>query len=206
MKKILGIVAFLLLSVTSGYAQGEERMVSLDLELPMKRTLTAEDFKLGGSIRVPLTDRITVNGGLSFKDATNLFLVPTDQVTANGEMWFYFANTTGKARPFVFGGMEQNMFTNSIPDSTNGIGGFGVHYATASGFHLIPKVRYTTKDFTGGFQSLGQEYTGSVEILIPLGKTFRFGIEPYAGRKELFASSGFYSTVYGGKVKIGRVF
>lgn len=187
------------------YSQ-ESNNVALTFDLPAKRNLTTDDITINGRIRLKLSDRFLVEGNVTAGEAVQFLLnPPVDQIEVNGQMWAAL-NTPSDGKKYVrfwlIGGMQQNMLIGAA-DGTSGIGGVAVEFANRKGFHVIPKVKFTTKDFTNK-TTLGEDFEFSTEIRFG-SKEFAFEVEPYVSRNDLF-QSGFYVTKYGAKLRIVKPF
>jgi len=230
MKYAFAVTILILLSslqgsaVLSVFAQGDERQVGIEVGVPVKKLSSLPDgsnFKqndnggfgndviLGGRFHMPVSDFMSLRASIDYQQASQIFLAPTDQMTVSGEAWLYFTgkpSDTNKTwvRPFVFGGMKQDMLVGTT-DATQAFGGFGINVSTIAGTRVIPKVHYTTHQLGGSQTAFGQEYNASVELQFDLGKSgFAFGIEPFVARFE--PVPGFYATKAGASLIIWRKF
>jgi hypothetical protein len=194
------------LSIFSFSVLAQERQVEVNVDLPAKGKLVASDIAMGGKVYLPLVDgRMVVEANINATDAFNLFLAPTTEISVSGKAWVYLTAKTPdgpKVRPFVFGGMTQNMFVGQL-DETQATGGFGIAYERATGFAFIPSIEFTTEGLNGN-QVLGKSFDFNSRLFIPLGKEFRLNITPYFGRFE--PAPNVYNTRYGVKIGFGRVF
>lgn len=207
MRKILLTILILVSLSFIGKAQGRE--VELNVDIPVKRTLTAEDFKLSGRFHLPMTDLLHVDADVEFSHAVPVFLrLTNDQVTAEGQVWMYLvpSPTTPKnhTRPFVFAGMAHNMFIGAPNDATNLLGGFGIQHLRTSGTEFTFIGEFESQNFDGR-TVLGDSYNVKFRVGIPVGNQFRILFTPWVSRNDR-AIPGFYVTDYGVKVGFGRSF
>lgn len=193
------LVAFLILvlSLTLSVA-AQDRQVALEVELPAKKGLITSDIALGGKIFLP-SGNFTVVGDLNFRDAVNLFLAPTDQLTAEGQVWYYLTGREGQAKPFVFGGLTHQMFFGPS-DSTAGLGGFGLTFKTARGSHIIPVIQFNSEDLQDGRTVIGNAYSAKVYTQIKLSDNFNLTLTPTYERRYDPIAHGYGNVVL---VKIG---
>lgn len=210
MKIFARIAIFIVAFVASSLAFGQGRQVEINATIPVKRTLVTQEIVLGGRAYLPVGDRVLTVAELNFQDAAQLFLNPTDQITASGEAWVFLTGADNAARPFVFGGLAQTFFIGAPVEgisSTQGASGFGVAIKKGE-FHAIPIFRFTTSDLQEGRTVLGQAFNFETRLFIPLGKSFNMNIAPFVSREVIPASllDPGYSTRYGLKIGFARKF
>lgn len=164
---------------------------------------------LGGRAYIPLTDRILTEVNLDFKTALTGVLQPSDQITGEGKAYVFLTPLSEcRSCPFVSGGFAQSFLIDSpIPDgnATQAKGSFGFLFRKPSGFAVMPMVTISTDDVQGGPTYLGKSYLGEVRLFIPIGSSFSFNANPYAGR-EYLPIVGRYESVVGFKIGFGRRF
>lgn len=201
MRTLTRIAIFTIVSLL-GVAYAQERQIEINADLPAKRNLTTPDIKLGGRFWLPMGANFSLVGDLEFKDAINLFLVPTDQINATGEVWYF---PTGKGAPekagtslFLFGGATRAMFIGQPLDSTQGIAGVGFVHRRPSGLHIIPVFRFSSENFESDRATLGRVYSVKVHIHIPISKEWNLNVTPQYGQEEttLTAVDGTTGEVY----------
>lgn len=207
MKSLARIALFAFVALFGLTAFGQDRQVEINAELPAKRGLVTSDIVLAGRVYLP-AGNFTVVGDVSFRDAVNLFLAPTDQINAQGQVWYYITGApskdTGGVKPFVFGGITRSMFIGEPVDSTTGLAGFGVTIRKPTGFHVIPTFQFDSNDFEDG-TVLGQAYSAKVYIHVPLGANFNLNLTPRFARAAAYLG-GHYGNEYSLGVGFARKF
>jgi hypothetical protein len=206
MKKIK-LVAFLILFLSATLSVvAQDRQVALEVELPAKRSLVTSDIALGGKVFLPVGN-FTVVGDLNFRDAANLFIAPTDQITAEGQVWYYLTGREGKAKPFVFGGITHAMFIGEPVDSTAGLAGFGLAFKTARGSYIIPTFQFSSDDLQEDRTVLGKAYSAKVYIQVALSPNFNLNLTPtFERRQDPALDYTHYGNVYLVKIGFSRKF
>ncbi len=200
---VFAFLAFLL----AGVARAQGRQVELNATIPVKRSLVTQEIALGGRVYLPLGERVTTVAELRFQDAAQLFLNPTDQITASGEAWVYLTGAENKIRPFVFGGLAQSFFVGAPIEgvnSTQGSSGFGIAF-TKDKFVAIPIFRFDTDDLQADRTVLGKSFGFETRLFVPLGENFSLNLAPFVAR-EVVPVSDKYATKYGLKIGFGRRF
>jgi hypothetical protein len=196
--------------ITALFAQvvalAQDRQVEINADLPAKRGLVTSDIALAGRVYLPAGNFVMV-GDVSFRDAVNLFLVPTDQINLNGQVWYYITGAPAKdatsVKPFVFGGVTRSMFVGEPADATTGLAGFGITIRKPSGFTVIPTFQFDSEDFEGG-TVLGESYSAKVYLHIPLNKDFNLNLTPRFARSE--PTPGLYRNEYSLGIGFSRKF
>lgn len=199
--------ALVLLTFLSGVTLAQDRQVELNATIPVKRSLLTQEIVLGGRVYLPISDKITTVADLTFQDAAQLFLNPTDQITASGEAWVYLTGGESKARPFVFGGIAQTFFVGAPIEnvnSTQGTSGFGIAFKKGD-FTAIPIFRFQTDDLQDARTVLGKSFQFETRLFVPLGKSFNLNLAPFVAREDL-ALTGAYATKYGLRLGFARKF
>lgn len=207
MKTLIRIATFAILAFLGGAVFAQDRQIELNAELPAKRGVVTSDIALAGRVYLPAGNFVVV-GDVSFRDAVNLFLTPTDQINLNGQVWYYITGALAKeggVKPFVFGGVTRAMFVGEPVDSTTGLAGFGVTIRKPSGFHAIPTFQFDSDDFEDGRTVLGRQYSARVYLHIPLSKDFNLNLTPKFGRSDHY-QTGRYSNEYSLSVGFSRKF
>jgi hypothetical protein len=185
----------------------QDRQVEINATIPVKRTLLTQEIVLGGRVYLPVNDRVVTVADLNFQDAAQLFLNPTDQITASGEAWVYLTGSENKTRPFVFGGIAQTFFVGAPVEginSTQAASGFGITFKKGD-FTAIPVFRFSTDDLQADRTVLGKAFAFETRLFVPLGKSFNLNLAPYVAREEV-AAGALYTTKYGMKIGFGRKF
>jgi len=205
MRTLTRIAIFTIVSLL-GVAYAQDRQVEINADLPAKRGLVTSDIALAGRVYLPAGNFVIV-GDLSFQDAINLFLAPTPQINAEGQVWFYFTGAPDKekasVKPFVYGGLTRAMFIGEPVDSTTGLAGFGVAIRKPSGLTVIPTFQFDSEDFEES-TVLGQNYSAKVYLHIPLSKEFNLNLTPKFGRHSY--GGGVYNTEYSLSIGFSRKF
>lgn len=202
-------VVFLFSMMFASPAPAQDRQIELNAELPAKRGLITSDIALAGRVYLPMGN-FTIVGDLSFRDAVNLFLVPTDQINVEGQVWWYLtgkpSTDAGGVKPFVLGGITRAMFIGQPLDSTTGLAGFGVAIRKPNGFHAIPTIEFDSDDLEEGRTVLGKKYAAKVYLHIPLASAssnFNLNLTPRFARVSGF---GGYQNEYALSIGFGRKF
>lgn len=166
-----------------------------------------QSASLGGRVWLDVNDRMRVLGDVAFSDAFNLFLNPTDQVTAQGTAHIFLTpfdvNKSSQTRAFVFGGMQTTQFIGRANDAVSVPMGFGIQHFRNTGLEITPTLEFRTKDFTEANPILDKAYTANVYVKVPVGKSFRLSLNPYVSREQIFST---LYTRYGAKIGFIRVF
>lgn len=187
-------------------ALGQDRQIEINAELPAKRGLETSDIVLAGRVYLPAGNFVAV-ADVSFRDAVNLFLAPTDQINAQGQVWYYITGAPSKdaksVKPFVFGGITRSMFIGEPVDSTTGLAGFGITVRKPTGFTVIPTFQFDSDDLEDG-TVLGRNYSAKVYLHIPLGNNFNLNLTPKFGRHAY--GGGGYNSEYSLSVGFSRKF
>jgi hypothetical protein len=210
MKSLIRIATFVAFSfVLFAVASAQDRQIEINANLPAKQGLVTSDITLGGRVFLPVGN-FTVVADVAFKDAVNLFLSPTDQINAGGQVWYYITGAPSKdatsVKPFVFGGITRAMFLGEPVDSTTGLAGFGVTIRKPSGFTVIPTFEFNSDDFESDRTVLGREFGAKVHVQIPLGNNFNVNLTPQFAREDNPLIAGGYRSKYSLSVGFSRKF
>jgi hypothetical protein len=206
MRKLLFAFTILTAFVASTLAQ--DRQVELSATIPVKRALLSQEIVLGGRVYLPVNDRLVTVADLSFRDAAQLFLTPTDQISVDGEAWVFLTGSENKTRPFAFGGIAQSFFVGAPVEginSTQAKSGFGIVFKKASGFTAIPIFTFSTDDLQADRTVLGKAFAFETRLFVPLGSNFNLNLAPFVAREEL-PTGALYTTKYGIKLGFARKF
>jgi len=201
------VLVVLMLTVGSLVTMAQERQVEVNVDTPIRKSVTTDDLKLGGKLYLPAFDgRMFVESEISYVEGFNQLVNPADVMQASGKAWVFLTPKVAdgpKTRPFVLGGMTQT-FVSRSEDATQVNMGFGIFHERGNGFAFAPSVEYNTNDVAGR-SVLGKEIDAKFRFFIPAGKQFRVNITPYASRFEILGTAS-YANKYGVTVGVARVF
>lgn len=211
MKKFLSIVVLVLASLT---VMGQERMVEVHVDTPIRKNVTTDNLTLGGKVYLPAFDgRMFIEADLDYNRAYQLFLTPSDAIQVSGKAWVFLTPKTpdgSKVRPFVLGGMTQTQALSTLPSAVDGSAtqfntGFGLLYERGNGFAFAPSLEFNTNELGNGGTGIGKEFESKFRFFVPTGKSFRLVLTPYVSRQEDVIQNLYYRK-YGVTIGFGRVF